>query len=90
MSDIKSLEDIFNDDDLGLLDDGKDGDIFKIKHVPVQRAAADELLNVNVVRTLTSLSIYLKMFTESFEKGNVSSYPLMIRVINWLKVITMF
>ena len=30
MSDIKSLEDIFNDDDLGLLDDGKDGDIFKI------------------------------------------------------------
>ncbi|MDR0024671.1 GIY-YIG nuclease family protein, partial [Acinetobacter baumannii] len=42
MSDIKSLEDIFNDDDLGLLDDGKDGDIFKIKHVPVQRAAADE------------------------------------------------
>ena len=43
MSDIKSLEDIFNDDDLGLLDDGKDGDIFKIKHVPVQRAAADEV-----------------------------------------------
>ena len=31
MSDIKSLEDIFNDDDLGLLDDGKDFDIFKIK-----------------------------------------------------------
>ncbi|MFH4376772.1 GIY-YIG nuclease family protein, partial [Acinetobacter baumannii] len=27
----------------GLLDDGKDGDIFKIKHVPVQRAAADEV-----------------------------------------------
>ena len=24
MSDIKSLEDIFNDDDLGLLDDGKE------------------------------------------------------------------
>ncbi|MFT0214035.1 GIY-YIG nuclease family protein [Pseudomonas sp. F1_0610] len=43
MSDIKSLEDIFNDDDLGLLDDGKDGDIFKIKHVPVQRIAADEV-----------------------------------------------
>ena len=43
MSDIKSLEDIFNDDDLGLLDDGKDGDIFKIKHVPVQRAATDEV-----------------------------------------------
>ena len=43
MSDIKSLEDIFNDDDLGLLDDGKDGDIFKIKHVLVQRAAADEV-----------------------------------------------
>lgn len=43
MSDIKSLEDIFNDDDLGLLDDGKDGEIFKIKHVPVQRAAADEV-----------------------------------------------
>ena len=43
MSDIKSLEDIFNDDDLGLLDDGKDGDIFKIKHVSVQRAAADEV-----------------------------------------------
>jgi hypothetical protein len=43
MSDIKSLEDIFNDDDLGLLDDGKDGDIFKIKHVPIQRAAADEV-----------------------------------------------
>lgn len=43
MSDIKSLEDIFNDDDLGLLDDGKDGDIFKIKHVPVQRAAVDEV-----------------------------------------------
>ena len=43
MSDIKSLEDIFNDDDLGLLDDDKDGDIFKIKHVPVQRAAADEV-----------------------------------------------
>jgi len=43
MSDIKSLDDIFNDDDLGLLDDGKDGDIFKIKHVPVQRAAADEV-----------------------------------------------
>jgi len=43
MSDIKSLEDIFNDDDLGLLDDGKDGDIFKIKHVPAQRAAPDEV-----------------------------------------------
>ena len=43
MSDIKSLEDIFNDDDLGLLDDGKDGDIFKIKHVPIQRAATDEV-----------------------------------------------
>ena len=43
MSDIKSLEDIFNDDDLGLLDDGKDGDIFKIKHVSVQRAVADEV-----------------------------------------------
>lgn len=43
MSDIKSLEDIFNDDDLGLLDDGKDGGIFKIKHVPVQRAATDEV-----------------------------------------------
>lgn len=43
MSDIKSLEDIFNDDDLGLLDDGKDGDIFKIKHVTTQRAAADEV-----------------------------------------------
>lgn len=43
MSEIKSLEDIFNDDDLGLLDDGKDGDIFKIKHIPVQRAAADEV-----------------------------------------------
>ena len=42
MSDIKSLEDIFNDDDLGLLDDGKDGEIFKIKHVPTQRAVADE------------------------------------------------
>ena len=43
MSEIKSLEDIFNDDDLGLLDDGKDGDIFKIKHIPVQCAAADEV-----------------------------------------------
>lgn len=43
MSEIKSLEDIFNDDDLGLLDDGKDGDIFKIKYVPVQRAAAEEV-----------------------------------------------
>lgn len=43
MSDIKSLEDIFNDDDLGLLDDGKDGDIFKIRHVPAQRAVADEV-----------------------------------------------
>lgn len=42
MSEIKSLEDIFNDDDLGLLDDGKDGEIFKIKHVPTQRAVADE------------------------------------------------
>ena len=28
-----------------MLDDGKDGDIFKIKHVPVQRAAADEVAN---------------------------------------------
>ena len=43
MSKIKSLEDIFNDDDLGLLDDGKDGDIFKIRHVPAQRAASDEV-----------------------------------------------
>lgn len=43
MSDIKSLEDIFNDDDLGLLDDGKDGDIFKIRNIPTQRAAADEV-----------------------------------------------
>ena len=32
---IKSLEDIFNDDDLGLLDDGKDGEIFKIKNEKV-------------------------------------------------------
>lgn len=43
MPNIKSLEDIFNDDELGLLDDGKDGDIFKIKHVPIQRALADEI-----------------------------------------------
>lgn len=43
MPHIKSLEDIFNDDDLGLLDDGGDGDIFNIRHVPVKRAAADEV-----------------------------------------------
>ena len=32
MSDIKSLEDIFNDDDLGLLDDGKEKIAIKLEN----------------------------------------------------------
>lgn len=36
MEDLSWLQDM-------IADDGKDGDIFKIKHVPVQRAAADEV-----------------------------------------------
>lgn len=41
MSDIKSLDDVFNDDDMGLLDDGQDS-IFELKHVSSKpRAEAD-------------------------------------------------
>lgn len=43
MSDIKSLNDVFNDDDLGLLNDGK-GSIFELKHVSTKPRAEAEMV----------------------------------------------
>lgn len=43
MSDIKSLNDIFNDDELGLLDDGKNS-IFELKHVSTKPRAEAEMV----------------------------------------------
>ncbi len=43
MSEIKSLDDIFKDDDLGLLDDGPDS-IFELKHVSSQPRAEAEMV----------------------------------------------
>lgn len=43
MSDMKSLDDIFNDDDMGLLDDGQDS-IFELKHVSSKSRAEPEMV----------------------------------------------
>lgn len=43
MSDIKSLEDIFKDDEMGLLDDGPDS-IFELKHISLKPRAEAEMV----------------------------------------------
>ncbi|MDD2946631.1 MAG: GIY-YIG nuclease family protein [Acinetobacter sp.] len=75
MSNIKTLEDIFNDDDLGLLDDGKDGDIFKIKHVPVQRAAADEVAKRKRCKDFDQFEHLFKIVHRELREGKRKLLP---------------
>lgn len=76
---VTSLDDIFADDDLGLLDFDAP-EIFTIKHVPVgKKDLPDEIARRQPCPDFERFSPYLREYTKDFEMGH---FPLFVIVMS--------